>query len=170
MSVRIGWSKMQKLSLFLFAMTVFGAGYLLGSTNALTVQQVNAAAQLQKRMSSDALLTYRHTRIEIDKLSDVLSAEKRYLPATDGDNFFSLSVGGVDALRELEEGRGVDPETFAGLYAGRALPEVTQHLESDENGRIRYKGNIVRLYSQERLKKMFRLRDELINRASSIRD
>jgi hypothetical protein len=161
---------MQKLSLFLFTITVFGAGYLLGSTDALTVQQVNAAAQLQKRMSSDALLTYRHARIEIEKLSDALAAEKKYLPATDGDNFFSLLVGGVDALRDLEEGRGVDPETFAGLYAGRALPEVTKHLERDENGRIRYKGNIVRLYSQERLKQMFRLRDVLVSRAGSIRD
>lgn len=161
---------MHKLNLILFACGVFAAGYLLGSADALTVHTLDAAAQDDERLSSDALILYKQSRNELDKLGDTLVAEQRHQPASEGENFFALSVGGIDAMRDLEEGRGVDPETFAALYAGRALPVVAEHIEIDDNGRIRYKGNIVRMYSRERLKKTFRLRDEIRNRAASISD
>lgn len=160
---------MQKLSLLLFACGVFAAGYVLGSADALTVRHIDAA-QEDERLSSDALLLYKQSRNELDKLGDTLVSEQRHQPAAEGENFFALSVGGIDCMRDLEEGRGVDPETFAALYAGRALPVVAQHIEIDDSGRIRYKGDIVRMYSRERLKKMFRLRDEIRNRAASISD
>lgn len=161
--------RMQKLSLFITASVVFAAGYLVGSADTVTVPQVKAA-QEDQRMTADALLLYKQTLQELDKLGDTLIAEGRLNAATDGDNFFALSVGGIDAIRQLEEGRGVDPETFAALYAGRAIPDVSEHLTFDANGRLRYKGNIVRIYSRDRLKTMFRLRDELRNRAASIAD
>ncbi len=161
---------MQKLNLVLFACTIFGAGYLLGSTDSLTTSQVDAAGPNQQRLAGEALLSYKRSRLEMDKLSSILSAEEKHRLATDGENFFALSVGGIDAMRELEEGRGVDPETFAALYAGRALSEISEHVETGDDGRIRYKGNIVRLYSRERLKEMFRLRDELLNRSGTIGD
>lgn len=70
-----------------------------------------------------------------------------------------LSVAGIDAVRDLEEGRGVDPETFAAIYADRATPEVTQNIDTDADGRKRYKGTVIRLYSKERLKEIFQRRD-----------
>ena len=88
-----------------------------------------------------------------------------------------MSVGGIDVVRDLEEGRGVDPETFAALYAfeDQELPgtgrkervfkrfgvDVSQYLDTDENGRIRYKKKVVQLYSTERLNQLFNRRDEL---------
>lgn len=161
--------RMQKLSLFIAASVVFAAGYLLGTTDAVTVPELEAA-QDNRRMTADALLLYKQTLQELDKLGDTLISEGRLNAATAGDNFFALSVGGIDAIRELEEGRGVDPETFAALYAGRAIPDVSEHLSFDADGRLRYKGNIVRIYSRDRLKTLFRLRDELRNRAASIAD
>ena len=68
----------------------------------------------------------------------MLSAEQRHRSATEGENYFALSVGGIDSVQQLEEGRGVDPETYAAIYAERALPDVAEHLETDDNGRIRY--------------------------------
>ena len=162
--------KMQKLSLIVFAPALFAAGYLLRSAEIMHPREVVAAPQDGLRLSSESLLTYKQSRLILDSLSDLLSAEQRHRSATEGENFFALSVGGIDSLQDLEEGRGVDPETFAALYADRALPDVAEHLETDDNGRIRYKGNIVRLYSREKLKEVFRRRTELRNRAGSVSD
>lgn len=92
-------------------------------------------------------------------------------PAIIGPNFFAVSVGGIDAINDLEEGRGVDPETFAGLYAGFALPHVSAHLNTElirgggmkilsADGRLRYKGTVVRLYSPEHMRSLFARRKE----------
>ena len=79
----------------------------------------------------------------------VLSDEKRYVPAIQGLNAFATSAGGVDAVADLESGQGVDPETFAGLYAGQALAEVAEHLGRDAEGHLTYKNKIVRIYSRD---------------------
>jgi hypothetical protein len=160
--------KMQKLSFFFFVSAVFAAGYLVGSADVLKPHEVNAAQQTSEQLSSEVLLTYKQSQVVLDSLSDMLSAERRHRVATEGENYFGVTVGGIDSIRDLEEGRGVDPETFAGLYADRALPIVGQHLETDDNGRIRYKGNVVRLYSRDRLKELFRRRSELRSRAINV--
>jgi hypothetical protein len=69
-------------------------------------------------------------------------------------NTYAIMVGGVDALDDLESGRGVDPETFAALYAGDAIDEVAQHLSRDEDGRLTYKNRPLRIYPVSRLKKL----------------
>jgi hypothetical protein len=90
----------------------------------------------------------------------MLQDEKRYVPAILGLNAFATSVGGVDAMADLESAQGVDPETFAGLYAGQAVPEVAEHLAHDAQGRVTYKNRVVRLYSPTRLKQLFAARGE----------
>lgn len=100
---------------------------------------------------------------DIDGFLHAIQFEK---PAIIGPNFFAISVGGIDAIKDLEEGRGVDPETLAGLYAGFALPEVSKHLNTEllrgggmkilsADGRLRYKGTVVRLYSPEHMRSLF---------------
>jgi hypothetical protein len=96
-------------------------------------------------------------------------------PAIIGVNYFAISVGGIDALRDLEEGRGVDPETLAGLLSGFARPEVAEHLNLKKisgiggevilkidaaDGRLRYKGTVVRLYSPARLAELYDRRED----------
>jgi hypothetical protein len=90
----------------------------------------------------------------------MLQDEKRYVPAILGLNAFATSVGGVDAIADLESGQGVDPETFAGLYAGQAVPEVAEHLAHDAQGRVTYKSRIVRLYNPTRLRQLFAARGD----------
>jgi hypothetical protein len=90
----------------------------------------------------------------------LLQDDRRYVPAIAGLNAFATTVGGVDAVADLESGQGVDPETFAGLYAGQALPEIAEHLAHDAQGRVTYKSRVVRLYNPTRLKQLFAARTE----------
>ncbi|MDA0834782.1 MAG: hypothetical protein O2955_10850 [Planctomycetota bacterium] len=96
-----------------------------------------------------------------------LSSEQLYQPATSGINAFAITVGGVDAIGDLESGRGVDPETYAGLYAGLATEEVAEHLATNENGQLTYKDKVIRMYPISRLKKVFEARMALAGQGSS---
>ncbi len=77
-----------------------------------------------------------------------------YREAIGGLNPYAVLAGGVDAITDLESGRGVDPITFAGLHTGLAIDEVTPHLAFDANGRLTYKGKLVRMYPPERMKQL----------------
>jgi hypothetical protein len=103
----------------------------------------------------------RSTEQAVAEAMQMLQDEKRYVPAIVGLNAFATTVGGVDAIADLESGQGVDPETFAGLYAGQAVPEVAEHLAHDSQGRVTYKSRVVRLYNPTRLKQLFATRVEL---------
>lgn len=107
-------------------------------------------------------------------LDGYLTAIKFQNSALIGTNFFGVSVGGIDAIKDLEEGRGVDPETLAALYGGFAIPAVAKHLNLQKvrdaqgnmtlkinavDGRLRYKGAVVRLYSPEQLRELFDRRE-----------
>ena len=99
---------------------------------------------------------------KLKKANDALTAamialqqENVYNSATKGVNSFLVSTGGGDAVADLESGRGVDPETFAALYADLATDEVAQHLGKDDEGRLTYKGKLVRIYPIARLKELF---------------
>jgi hypothetical protein len=85
---------------------------------------------------------------------DGLRNESRYNPATKGMNVYAILAGGMDAMDDLESGRGVDPETFAALYADLANDEVAPHLSKDAEGRLTYKNKLVRIYPISRLKRM----------------
>ena len=91
----------------------------------------------------------------LQSAAEEMERSQAYVPATDGVNALLLLSGGGNALEDLEKGTGVDPETFAALYAEMAVPEVKQNLSVDDEGRLLYKGRIVRMYSKSRLKEMF---------------
>lgn len=116
---------------------------------------------------------YDRVTLALEDLNGYLTAIRFHKSAIIGLNFFALSVGGIDSIRDLEEGRGVDPETLAALHAGFAIPSVAKNLNIDRDnvdsptpkitssdGRLRYKGTVVRLYSPSRLRALFRLREQ----------
>ena len=88
----------------------------------------------------------------------VLAGGGHYNLATKSLNVSAMVSGGVDAIADLEAGRGVDPETFAGLYANDANDEVAADLAKDEQGRLTYKGKVVRMYSVSKLKQVYQER------------
>ncbi len=130
------------------------------------------------RLSGETLLLYGRVERALKDLDGFLEAINFENSAMIGTNYFAVSVGGIDAIRDLEEGRGVDPETYAALYAGYARPEVAKHLNlrktesttgalllriEDSDGRLRYKGTAVRLYSPIRLRELFQRRESFRN-------
>jgi hypothetical protein len=134
-------------------------GYVLGALH------LGAPTPLRAEPSTDAVSgAIRDKLRDADRIMgeamQMLQDDRRYVPAIQGLNAFATSVGGVDAVADLESGQGVDPETFAGLYAGQALPEIAEHLAHDAQGRVTFKNRVVRLYNPARMKQLFAARVE----------
>lgn len=158
---------MKRLARYAKSAGLVSAGVVLGvaATSPLgpvTAQETSAApiaatdvseANAEKiKLATDALAT----------AQVALEQDLAYKPAVQGLNAYAVLVGGVDAVEDLENGRGVDPITFAGLYSGLAVDEVTPHLKTDANGRLTYKGKLVRMYPPERMKELVAKREAIL--------
>ena len=97
----------------------------------------------------------------INVAQQALMQEGLYTPAVEGLNTFAVTAGGVNAISDLETGRGVDPETFAGLYAGLAVDEVNEQLGRDDEGRLTYKNRLIRMSPISDIKRMYSNRARL---------
>ena len=89
---------------------------------------------------------------------EALKYERKFTSATQGLNVTSILLGGIDSKRDLELGQGVDPETFCALYANMADDSVAKDLSHDEEGRLKYKDRVVRMYSIDKLRKLYAYR------------
>lgn len=131
-----------------------GAGYLLGVMHARQPAQAAVAQEGGGLPSEDAVKRILAVNDAIKQAAEALRLESRYEVATKSLNLYGILTGGINAKEDLESGRGVDPETFAGLYAGDGAPGVVEHLRVDDDGRLTYKDKVVRLYPVSRLKKL----------------
>lgn len=154
---------------------LFFCGCLLAVSCLRPVDRVLAdedglAVETTVDLSAPARRQYGRAVRAIEDLNGYLTAIRFQRTAFIGTNYFGVSVGGIDAIRDLEEGRGVDPETLAALYAGFAIPSVAAdlNLKRDRDprgnvilkidaadGRLRYKGAVIRMYSPARLRELF---------------
>ena len=136
-------------------LSIFGIGFLAG-----TMQwsgQSSAVAQNEDEGASEEVsksITAAYAALQTVRRN--LNQEGRYTPAAKMLNVTGVMAGGINAVADLESGQGVDPETFGALYAGMASDEVSVDVETDENGRLTFKGKIIRMYSVERLKKFYK--------------
>lgn len=144
----------------LVAVGLVAFGYVLGSSGVVTPTALRAQNEAEGP-SEETRGKIRGAHDALSAAMTALEAEKLYVPAMKGTNAFAVLSGGADAKQDLETGRGVDPETFAALYADQATDEITAHLSKDEQGRLTYKGKVVRMYPISRLKKMFAERAKL---------
>ena len=142
---------------FLFVTGLVAGTLLSQAPPSLHAQQESQTPQY----SNDVLEAYKRSHKAVRELNNLFVASGDSTTVFGGVNYFAASVGGINAERDLEEGRGVDPETFAALYAEMATPRIAQHLDFDEQGRLRYKKNVIRIYSRDRLKLLFQRRDQL---------
>lgn len=160
---------MYKSCLVIAGMFIFGMGYIAGTHSSVPVThlQANQDAEQATQYSTEVIDAYSKANKGVRELTNLFVANGNSTSAFGGMNYFGASVGGIDAERDLEEGRGVDPETFAALYADQASAKVSQHLDFDAEGRLRYKKNVIRIYSRDRLKQLFDLREQLEARAEA---
>ncbi len=62
----------------------------------------------------------------------------------------------MNAQADLEAaGVGVDPGTFAALYAGMAIDEVDEQLGRDAEERLTYKKRLIQMYPVTRIQKLY---------------
>jgi hypothetical protein len=146
---------------FVFCIGLFVAGYAAAWLPIFTPSTLRAEPGSESATSAVRSRVHDADRALADAMQ-ALQDEKLYVPAISGINAFAISVGGVDAIADLESGQGVDPETFAGLYAGQAVQEIADRLSHDAEGRLMYKNRIVRMYNATRLKQLFAARAELM--------
>ncbi len=152
----------------LYAIGFVTFGYLLGVSGMLTpgllkaqVGGANAQNKVVGGPTDETKEKIKSAYLALDLAMAALRQDKLYTSAIIPINSFLVMAGGADALDDLEKGRGVDPETFAALYADLATDEVAENLGRDEQGRVTYNNKVVRMYPISRLKKMFADRDLL---------
>lgn len=134
-------------------------GYVLGQAD-FGPQIVNAQ-QPQSGVQEDTANKIREANRRLIEAMEALKSDGLYESITEGPNAFLILSGGGNSRADLESGRGVDPETFAALYSGRAIPEVKDLLGTDDQGRLTYNGEVIRLYSKSRLQRTFANRVKL---------
>ena len=151
---------MQRFGHGFVLLTLLALGYLAGHVGLLAPQDLSAqnAAAAPQGPSEDSVEKITSGFDAIKTAAASLKREGRYVPATSGMNLFAVSVGGLDVKGDLEKGRGVDPETFAALYAGLANVEIQEHIAKDSQGRVTYKGKVVQMYPIRRLTQLFKER------------
>ncbi|QDV50111.1 hypothetical protein [Gimesia fumaroli] len=148
---------MSRLSQVVVGLLLISVGYILGASQSFQSTTLHA----QQNSGTPTEETEDKIKRGVKQLVEAqlaLEQENFMRTATKGLNAFAVSCGGVNAMDDLEAGNGVDPETFAGLYAGLAKPDVAAQLGRDDQGRITYKNKIVRMYPVSRLKKLFATR------------
>lgn len=137
-----------------FGLGMLALGFLAGTGGWLNGLLV-VAQESGSGPSSPTVAKIRSAHAALKEAMESLKTEGRYDALTDAPNVFLILSGGGSARQDLESGRGVDPETFAALYANQVIPEIQEQLGRDEQGRITFNGEVVRLYSRSRLERMF---------------
>ncbi|HEY3966832.1 MAG TPA: hypothetical protein VGM05_19875 [Planctomycetaceae bacterium] len=133
-------------------------GYCLGASQLLSPAALFAqgGAKAKPKSGADAqdLGLTDETKAKIKAAADALKAAMEALEgeskikesATKGLNTFTVLTGGGSTLDDLKSAGGVDPETFAALYAGLASDKVVVDLGRDPDGKLTYKNRVVRMY------------------------
>jgi hypothetical protein len=152
-------------------LALVAVGYALGTSGVFQPAKVEAQqAQPETAQAPEVTGLNKDAQEKIKAAHDALLAAKealandnKYNPATEPDvlNVFGILTGGVDAVNDLESGRGVDPETFAALYADLAAGNLRADIERDSEGRLTYKNKVIRMYPIAVLKQRFALRRQL---------
>lgn len=145
---------------------LFSLGYVLGTNGAFrpasSVAQDQPAQpgqpQVGEQLSDDARSKIRAAADALKSAMEALQLEQRYTPATKGLNAFAVLTGRCNAMAELEAGAGVDPETYAALYAGLASDEIAEKIGFNSRGQLTYNGKPVALLSKNRLRLMYATR------------
>lgn len=132
------------------AALMVGFGYFCGLSQ-VGLDFLNA----QDQANDPAAAKIYQARRAILDAKEILESNGRYSAVSDELNAYLVLSGGGNAKDDLESGRGVDPETFAALYAGKAIPDIQPLLGFNEHGQVTYNNEVVRLYSKSRLERSF---------------
>ncbi|REJ72098.1 MAG: hypothetical protein DWQ34_13035 [Planctomycetota bacterium] len=148
-----------------FGTGMLAVGYLLGAVGAFDARQLPAQDADQFSVTSDTADKIYAADRALREAADALRGEGKYEAITDGVNAFLVLGGGGNAREDLENGAAVDPETYAALYSGQAIPEIADYLDYDDQNRLTYNGQVVRMYPKSRLRRIYAERLKLVDDA-----
>lgn len=143
-----------------FGLAMLMLGYCCGS-GSLPGSASLVAQDAEEGLSEGTASKVQAAHESLKAAMDALQQDGKYEALTESPNAFLVLSGGGNATEDLQSGQGVDPETFAALYARRVKPEVLDALTTDEQGRLLHNDQLVRLYSRTRLEKVFAERAKL---------
>jgi hypothetical protein len=136
------------------AVALLATGYVLGVSGAFHARALTAQDS-GSAVSDNTREKIRAAQAALQEAAEALKVEGRYESVTDDLNAFLILSGGGNAQEDLESGKGVDPETYAALNAGQARDEIQEFLDLDDDGRLTYNGQVVRMYSRSRLRQVY---------------
>jgi hypothetical protein len=152
-------------------LVLLAVGYCLGASQLLSPGMLLAQGKGKSKAAdaqaiqplTDETKTKIKTAAEALKAAmEALTAEGRYdESAIKGVNSFTVLTGGGNSLADLKAGNGVDPETFAALYAGLATDQVVVDLAKDAEGRLTYKNRVIRMYPISAIRGAYARRAEI---------
>lgn len=152
---------MRRIPEVMVGLALFALGCLVGSGDLALPSRVQAqpvVADAPPDVSPETAGKIKEARYALQQAMDALRSEGKYEAITTDLNAFLILAGGGNAREDLESGRGVDPETFAALHAGLAVPDIADHLGYDEKRRLTYQNKVVRMSSVSRLQGYFNSR------------
>ncbi len=156
-----------------YTLSLLSIGYLLGISGSLIPQNIKAQpaasanedeAQVDIQLSNEAIKEIQSAHESLTQAMETMKLEGKYTAATEGVNSYLVLTGGGNAIEDIQQGTGVDPFTFAALYAGLATEEISDDLSWDDSNRLMYKNKIIRIYSIEELKSRQTILDNLLTK------
>lgn len=150
------------------AIGLLGLGFLLGRADFQFGPSIHAEDAEVTGPSEETTKKIQLVNDALKAATESLKNESLYTAATKPINVLGVLSGGLNAVDDLESGRGVDPETFAALYADEATDDVKLHLGKDEDGRLTYKNKVIRIYPISRLKKLQAQRKVVTGEAKAV--
>ena len=153
-------------------LAILSIGYVLGASQILSPEMLLAQGKVRSKGGVDAAAAVQplsdETKTKIKAAADALKvamealqADGRYDSAIKSVNAFAVLSGGGNSFADLQTGGGVDPETFAALYAGLASDQVVVDLGRDSEGKLTYKKRVVRMYPVSSIRGAYALRAEI---------
>jgi len=136
-------------------------------TDQTKAESAAPTAAAPKKPSADAQKKIDAALKAIADAQDSLAKEGLYDPAIEPTSAFAVTTGGSSAAKELEQGQPVDPETYAGLYAGFIRPDLKSKLTTNEQGELLYNGKLVQIYPISKLKVLYQERADAFRRVTS---
>jgi len=143
-----------KLKLLAFGLAMWTVGYICGNGNLPMADTAVTAQEGASGLSDDTTSKVRAAHDALKTAMEALQQDGKYEGLTDTPNAYLILSGGGNAMEDLQSGQGVDPESFAAIYAKQVKPELQAALTTDDQGRILYNDQLVRLYSRSRLERL----------------
>ncbi len=101
---------MRRITVIVCGLVLFAAGFVCGHLDSALPSMLNAQQDDPSKYSDQMLTAYQKARKAVVDLNDMFIATGQSTAAASDVNYFSVSVGGIDVHRDLEEGRGVDQQ------------------------------------------------------------